>query len=50
MRDLAAAVVQHPIDVANGGPKEDAVVPVKLLTHADTALLDDYIGQLSPDK
>ena len=48
VRDLAAAVVQHPIDVANGGSKEDAVVPVKLLMHGDTALLDDYLAQLSP--
>jgi len=50
VRDLAAAVVQHPIDVANGGSKEDAKVPVRLLTHDDTALLDEYIAQLSPDK
>ena len=48
VRDLAAAVVQHPIDVANGGSKEDAVVPVKLLMHDDTALLDEYLAQLSP--
>jgi ribose transport system permease protein len=48
VRDLAAAVVQHPIDVANGGSKDDAVVPVKLLTHDDTQLLDDYLAQLSP--
>jgi ABC-type sugar transport system substrate-binding protein len=47
VRDLAAAVVQHPIDVANGGSKEDAVVPVKLLMHDDTALLDEYLAQLS---
>jgi ribose transport system permease protein len=50
VRDLAAAVVQHPIDVAHGGSKEDAKVPVRLLTHDDTALLDEYIAQLSPDK
>ncbi|MBN9509464.1 MAG: sugar ABC transporter substrate-binding protein [Alphaproteobacteria bacterium] len=48
VRDLAAAVVQHPIDVANGGSKADAVVPVKLLMHDDTALLDEYLAQLSP--
>jgi ABC-type sugar transport system substrate-binding protein len=48
VRDLAAAVVQHPINVANGGSKEDAVVPVKLLMHDDTALLDEYLAQLSP--
>jgi ABC-type sugar transport system substrate-binding protein len=48
VRDLAAAVVQHPIDIANGGSKEDAVVPVKLLMHDDTALLDEYLAQLSP--
>ncbi len=47
VRDLAAAVVQHPIDVANGGSKEDAIVPVKLLMHDDTALLDEYLAQLS---
>jgi ribose transport system permease protein len=50
VRDLAAAVIQHPIDVANGGSKADAVVPVKLLTHDDTALLDEYLDQLSPAK
>jgi ribose transport system substrate-binding protein len=48
VRDLAAAVVQHPIDVANGGSKEDAVVPVKLLTHDTTDLLDEYLAQLTP--
>ena len=42
---MGAAVIQHPIDVANGGSKEDAVVPVKLLTHDDTALLDEYLAQ-----
>jgi ribose transport system substrate-binding protein len=47
VRDLAAAVVQHPIDVANGGSKEDRQVPVRLLTHDDQALLDEYIAQLS---
>ena len=50
VQDLAAAVIQHPIDVANGGSKEDAQVPVKLLTHADTELLDKYIAQLTPPK
>lgn len=50
VRDLAAAVIQHPIDVANGGAKEDAQVPVRLLTHDDTALLDEYIAQLTPEK
>jgi ribose transport system permease protein len=50
VRDLAAAVIQHPIDVANGGSKEDAVVPVKLLTHEDTDLLDEYLAQLTPEK
>ena len=50
VQDLAAAVVQHPIDVANGGSKEDARVPVRLLTHDDTALLDDYMAQLTPPK
>ena len=50
VRDLAAAVVQHPIDVANGGSKADAQVPVRLLTHEDTTLLDEYLAQLSPEK
>ena len=50
VRDLAAAVIQHPIDVANGGSKEDAQVPVRLITHDDTALLDEYLAQLTPEK
>ena len=50
VQDLAAAVVQHPIDIANGGSKEDAQVPVRLLTRDDTALLDDYMAQLTPPK
>ena len=41
-------ILSGAINIANGGSKEDAVVPVKLLMHDDTALLDEYLAQLSP--